>query len=51
MNPWKPHEIAELTPLLLLCIASEKTPDKIASDQRNQRNQMGLLYRDGIGPG
>jgi hypothetical protein len=28
MSPWKPHEIAQLTPLQLLCVGSEDSPDR-----------------------
>jgi hypothetical protein len=47
MSPWKPWEIAELTPLQFLCLCSDKPP---GTAERAPRSQMGLLYRDGKGP-
>jgi hypothetical protein len=47
MSPWKPHEIAELTPLQLLCLASDKPPGK---GDPAPRSQMGPLHRDGKEP-
>ncbi len=28
MSPWKPWEFAQLTPLQLLCMSSERPPDR-----------------------